>query len=294
MSDFLDNLLARCFHPAALVQPRLPSLYEPVRSYGKAPGFPVNEAFGSGEMIDPERWVGESPGSPLKASPTEIGAKSPPRKGEPSAPGLSGRPPSPVESSQQRPGSRENARPFSGTTGAPVEADAEALPPEGQTPSELFERAEASVPSPVPGPLVNRASTQSDSGQSQQGKMGKEALPAGNISTRTEIQPDGNRGPTSPSPRLAQPALAHEVSSAPAKISRKPAAIPVKPQSLARAKPEVPVEGKPGTTPSIRVTIGRVEVRAVMAPALPLRPKPKAAPRLSLEDYLRSRKGSDR
>jgi hypothetical protein len=88
--------------------------------------------------------------------------------------------------------------------------------------------------------------------------------------------------------------LAHEVSSAPAKIPGKPAAIPVKPQSLARAKPEVPVEGKPGTTPSIRVTIGRVEVRAVMAPALPLRPKPKAAPRLSLEDYLRSRKGSDR
>jgi hypothetical protein len=75
------------------------------------------------------------------------------------------------------------------------------------------------------------------------------------------------------------------------KIPGKPAAFPAKPQSVSRVKPAVPVEEKAGTAPSIRVTIGRVEVRAVMPLALPIRPKPKAAPRLSLDDYLRSRKG---
>ncbi len=43
-------------------------------------------------------------------------------------------------------------------------------------------------------------------------------------------------------------------------------------------------------TPTIRVTIGRIEVRAVTAPQTPRRPAPiKAAPSLSLDDYLKQR-----
>jgi hypothetical protein len=43
--------------------------------------------------------------------------------------------------------------------------------------------------------------------------------------------------------------------------------------------------------PVIRVTIGRVEVRAIMQSAPPARRQSPAAARLSLEDYLRSRSG---
>jgi hypothetical protein len=45
--------------------------------------------------------------------------------------------------------------------------------------------------------------------------------------------------------------------------------------------------------PTIRVSIGRIEVRAIMPPVPPVRPAPPARPRpqLSLEDYLRQHRG---
>jgi hypothetical protein len=48
--------------------------------------------------------------------------------------------------------------------------------------------------------------------------------------------------------------------------------------------------------PTIRVSIGRIEVRAIMPPIPPARPTPPARPRpqLSLEDYLQQHKGGSR
>jgi hypothetical protein len=43
--------------------------------------------------------------------------------------------------------------------------------------------------------------------------------------------------------------------------------------------------------PVIRVTIGRIDVRAVSAPAPPARRQAPSAPKLSLDEYLRSRNG---
>ncbi len=50
------------------------------------------------------------------------------------------------------------------------------------------------------------------------------------------------------------------------------------------------------TNPTIRVTIGRVEVKAIMPPAPPVRPPSASrhAPRLSLEDYLKRRNRGER
>lgn len=45
------------------------------------------------------------------------------------------------------------------------------------------------------------------------------------------------------------------------------------------------------TTPVIRVTIGRVDVRAITQSVPPAQRTPAAAPKLSLEEYLRSRSG---
>jgi hypothetical protein len=46
--------------------------------------------------------------------------------------------------------------------------------------------------------------------------------------------------------------------------------------------------------PAIHVTIGRVEVRAVMSPSAPPKVASRAAPKLSLEDYLKQRNGNSR
>jgi len=46
--------------------------------------------------------------------------------------------------------------------------------------------------------------------------------------------------------------------------------------------------------PPVQITIGRVEVRAVHAPAERARSAAPAAPRLSLDDYLRRRSGGSR
>lgn len=50
----------------------------------------------------------------------------------------------------------------------------------------------------------------------------------------------------------------------------------------------------PIVPPTIRVTIGRVEVRAVMPPAPQAKPRAMHAPKLSLDDYLRTRNGGKR
>ena len=52
----------------------------------------------------------------------------------------------------------------------------------------------------------------------------------------------------------------------------------------------------PAPSPTIEITIGRVEVRAVQPPAPVVRPQPAApaAPRLSLEEYLRNQNGGRR
>jgi hypothetical protein len=49
------------------------------------------------------------------------------------------------------------------------------------------------------------------------------------------------------------------------------------------------------STPTIRVTIGRIDVRAITPPAPPPRPKQaRPGPTLSLDDYARQRKGGER
>jgi len=61
------------------------------------------------------------------------------------------------------------------------------------------------------------------------------------------------------------------------------------PAPLSAALVGSPIRAEP-VTPSIHVTIGRVEVRAVSAPAEPARPRERKAPALlSLDQYLRQR-----
>lgn len=59
----------------------------------------------------------------------------------------------------------------------------------------------------------------------------------------------------------------------------------------AAAVPAPPSANEP---PAIHVTIGRVEVRAVMSPSAPPKVASRAAPKLSLEDYLKQRNRTSR
>jgi hypothetical protein len=80
------------------------------------------------------------------------------------------------------------------------------------------------------------------------------------------------------------------------------AAVPLRePRSASRFEPLDDADAWPGagvaheTRPVVRVSIGRIEVRAVTAPAAPVRPA--APPRTgvpSLEEYLRARNGTTR
>lgn len=67
------------------------------------------------------------------------------------------------------------------------------------------------------------------------------------------------------------------------------------PGSPPRRKDFLPVEKRSSTSAQIiRVTIGRVEVRAVHSPTPAPKPAKNRAPKLSLEDYLRKRERGSR
>ena len=73
----------------------------------------------------------------------------------------------------------------------------------------------------------------------------------------------------------------------------------VQPEIIGRRKPPESSAGPAPQSfanepPAIHVTIGRVEVRAVMSPSAPPKVAPRAVPKLSLKDYLKQRNGGAR
>jgi hypothetical protein len=81
--------------------------------------------------------------------------------------------------------------------------------------------------------------------------------------------------------------------------SQEKSQIVVQPEIISPLKPAATpavslLQPSPKEPPAIHVTIGRVEVRAMM-PAAQVKPPPeRSAPKMSLDDYLRSRNGGQR
>lgn len=74
------------------------------------------------------------------------------------------------------------------------------------------------------------------------------------------------------------------------RLPRTPANLPERHQSSLVVQPILGELEAPERQPTIRITIGRVEVRAVQPPpTVPARPTPNKAPALSLDDYLKQR-----
>jgi hypothetical protein len=110
------------------------------------------------------------------------------------------------------------------------------------------------------------------------GRLATQPTPE-NRETRRDARPDVRSAHLGPVVRDGVESTVPDVSLAP------PPAVLV-PRLLQPAQPVIP---KPAE-PVIHVTIGRVEIRAVSAPAGPERPKP-SKPALSLSDYLHRRSG---
>jgi hypothetical protein len=134
--------------------------------------------------------------------------------------------------------------------------------------------------------------------------------PAADSDARTRPPPPAPRTPAQPSSDAVVPHAPAPVPPAaepprpsvtapvarqadPPRLQQRPAALGLSPQLARRTAPAAPRAPMPvrGAPPPIEVTIGRVEIRAV-APAAPAPQRARAAgPRLTLDDYLRSRGG---
>jgi hypothetical protein len=122
------------------------------------------------------------------------------------------------------------------------------------------------------------------------GQLNLEAPPIVPASSRPAISRE-EVAPSPPSPQLRSQRIAHTENIEPTP-ALKPLPIPLAPAPLPKipAGEWAPDQSEPHT---IRVTIGRVEVKAVMPPALPKSaPPPKRE--LSLDDYLKQRKAGQR
>jgi len=277
MSDYLGNLIARTVSPAVAVRPRLPSLFEPE---------PATREAKSGSEFEQENFVEQQPVTQHseKLAPVPLSIPTPRqsvfREPEQTVPEIS-RPRKVLETSQES----EPAPP-------PTSIRHQSTP---QEPSRILSRRGDGKPSPELGAVVEpRIFPRAD-------PTLREAEPSNSAGRRSDIIKSALLD--------AVASASHEVNareetgrSQPA-VALKPLVVPEPPERelLARSgiQPVVPtVRSLPPIAPlppaaatvppTINVTIGRVEIRAVPPPAQQ-RAKPKPATVLSLEDYLRQR-----
>ncbi len=258
MSNFLDNLASRSLRLVPVVQPRLASRFEPPPN---APRFP---SAAPAEGAEGERSVeGEAPNARPEARPTETRA---------------------VEDSRAVPIPPPDA-PREEHAG--LEGRAAPAPPQGPP-----QRPAAAAQVPV-RPIETRAQSAQTNATAApphagppassfaEGARTREAERSVALRSEDEAALD-NRVRRLMAGRLRDSAGEETASGAPAAQS---------PARLDRASQEPPEK-----TQTIRVTIGRIEVRAVTAPAPhePRRAPERPAPQLSLADYLKQRGGGRR
>ena len=276
MSWFLRNLWTRTTQSAPVLERRRPALFEPVMPW-VLPRPDIHEiSVESAAQAPPPPTrlipVDEAPaaaargatreGSTVRQSARETAAQAVPTvvKSGPAASSwvASEDPVSSTDLIQVATKQRAAANPVDPYRAATPRARDE-LPPAASAPnrSSLSPNSASDAPSSRPGP---RTSALPDAAASLE-KRGQESEVVGTLV------------PTAP--RIAQA---------------------IQLAKVAQAQVEVPFAGaEPDTKGSVQITIGRVEVRAVTGGERPaVRVAKGAAPRLTLNDYLRERKGGGR
>ncbi len=253
MTDYLSNLAARSLDLTEVIQPRLASPFEPPHVVGTE--MPVNSF--SQTAVDGE--------VPIKATAFDVPSKSQPQlrpagESQPSgadlhlSPGPLQQNVSDLQATHQSLSVVSEPPATQPSARRTAESPSPEKPP--QNPAVL---TNATVPlwhptvvNPRLKPVLKAASPPSETAHSQ------------------------------------HPSASKTVAITPAATSHVMPAAHVRPEIL---KPALPSETKRKSTSTIQVTIGRIEVRAIMPPAPPApRTKPaRTGPTLSLEDYLKQR-----
>jgi hypothetical protein len=312
MSDYLENLAARTLNRIEGIQPRVASLFEPLPPAGRpmtarlgaheesVPGEPFSsgssheaslstqESFSNADqsrphtmdrgqpvatlpqqptgMTDtsmhqpPGQWVNRQPSPPLSSSAVDTASGQRPTQ---PGPHLARTMSTATPAASSTPGA---ARPLDAITAQPSDRGTPILMPV------TAEQAPAAGPStptarheslPAPEHIVSRA-------------VDKRAVsfdvPQSRNITHPESVSDHARRSSTPAMPAGQPRV-----------------------TVYRESPgSIPGDGiaMPEPAPTIKVTIGRVDVRAIMTPAPAARPAPaRRGPSLSLDDYLKQRGG---
>jgi len=269
MSGYIGNLLGRTLGDAPLLRPRAPSVFEPVAE----PAADLQST-----------WLAAPPSVPpvesrpvLSAVPSRETAPEPPSAPRPRLDATLPDPPPPMTAPE--PHAHESTPPL------PRARKQEAATPHEPARPGLRIATPPVLPSVRPAPSTDRATAN------------VEPLRAVRPGTSTGPEP----APAAPAHLQAPPPLALRPAAAAALHTSRPPVLPRGPlpsresRVAPRLAARVPLAPEPAAEPGIRVTIGRVDVRAVVAPQTQSRAtRSEPAPRLSLDDYLRSRDGGRR
>jgi hypothetical protein len=277
MSDYLGNLLVRSFIPGVGVQPRVPSLFDPQPFSDQLarPFEPEVEAVITNEpdATEPRLQRAAAPNAP-PVVPLEPAGSDPKRSFLKHA--------EPAEGAGKPAGLRSDPAP------ATLERPAPYLP--AQPASSLV----AAIPSRPASPAESSAQKTSSEKATDLRRPDSrlERSPAGDRESIASRSPaDGSWSQAAPEARGIAGQSREEAR--PAEVQRmerpvQPRTTAIRPTPL--ALPQSPARQAPLTTPAptINITIGRVEVRAVQ-PSSSARSKVKAPSILSLNDYLDGR-----
>lgn len=312
MSDFLSNLLMRSFAQAPVIRPRLPSLFErapmtpevpesadSLTTHNKANRMPA--AVTTGDMED----------SATLASLIPLAVPTPLRTSVPAEPLSVQR----IEAVEQAAESRETDH-FSSLDSPPV--DGSTVSPQRSTPPPLprlqTTRAEPTgLPPTAEGVQQTRPPARPTAQDASYSR--RPTVPARPRQDAAVVDSAPIDGPTISHERIPPLAVAQplglvanepslDISESVAVEIPEENALPLRSESLVvprRAPHAATISPEPPATAAqtVRITIGRVEVRAMAAPAPPISQSPRpAAPRrnpmLSLDDYLKRPGGADR
>ena len=251
MNDYLSQIIATNQGTASKIEPRVPALFEPVLA---APGFDLGETSES-PLVSPIQTPSmtnqsESFNPPVLADTDPL-----------ARPSLRASDPRPMAQDQPR---QNNSTP------QPVESMPNSIPIRLRAPLEFSRN--------------DNAGFVSESGARRENGISRLISHGDNDATQPALIPSQPLQAEPPSrfqifPRI-KPVMTQEQTSS--------ASFVVHPRIASREP--IPDEIKPAQPPVIRVTIGRIEVRANLpSPTLPQRIAPPV-PKLSLDDFLKSQR----
>jgi hypothetical protein len=309
LSDYLSGLAARSLPSTDVVLPRLASRFEPAPGDGLFPHAPAKPSLGlAGALEDFAELAAElAPPAGRRSLAPQLAAPALPALGVFSSGQPSNETSADVFSSRRRSDSQlativarapdavsrlshpaqpaEPApRPGSAASVQPTPAAAAPVAQQGVTAGLVHTRIDDSVRSSdqpldtaeFPGLDQRIRSALGDALALQLAQnAGQDRLTQPRPEAASEVQP------AAPARVVAQPQVAIASAARPAALD-------------AAAAGRLKAQQEPLPAPTIHVTIGRIEVRATPAPASAPPSRPKPAPTMSLDDYLRQRNGGSR